>query len=56
MKIQGNAPALSLYKALDTHDQEHQEGNSHVPEIVKKGVFLAEKAVILEIRGTIFNV
>ena len=33
----------------------YHKGNSHVLEMMKKGVFLAEQSVILEIRGTFFN-
>ena len=54
------APAPSLYKALGTHQRSknhkirgYYEGNSHVLEVVKRGVFFAYKSVILEIRGTI---
>ena len=60
--IKGSIPAPLLYKGLGTHQQSkkheirgYSEGNSHVLEIVKKGVFLAEKDVIFEIRGNIFN-
>ena len=54
--IQGSIPAPSLYKGLDTHQHSknhksrgYSKGNSHVLEIVEKGVFHAEKATISEI-------
>ena len=66
--IQGSILAPTLYKGLDTHQHSknhkirgYSKGNSHVLEIVEKGVFLAEKAMILdffggEIRGTVSQI
>ena len=63
--IQGSILAPTLYKGLDTHQHSkkhkirgYSKGNSHVLEIVEKGIFLAEQAMIsdfffLEIRGTV---
>ena len=54
--IQGSILAPSLYKGLDTHQHSknhkikgYSKGNSYVLEIVEKGVFFAEKAMIAEI-------
>ena len=56
MEIQESILAPTLYKGLDTHQHSkrhkirgYSKGNLHVLEIVEKGVFLAEKAMILEI-------
>ena len=55
--IKGPAPSL-----LGTHQRSkiqeirgQHKGNLHALVIRKKGVFLAEKSAILEIRGDIFN-
>ena len=51
-------PVPSLYNGLGRHQHSkkhkirgYTEGNSHVLEIVEKGVFLAEKAMILKIKS-----
>ena len=51
--IQGSILAPTLYKGLDTHTHSkkhkirgYSKGNSHVLEIVEKGIFLAEQAMI----------
>ena len=55
-------PAPSLYKAFGTHQRSkkheirgYYKENSHVLEIMKKGVFFAEKSAILGKRGDIFD-
>ena len=54
--IQGSILAPKLYKGLDTHQHSkkhkirgYSKENLHVLEILEKGVFLAEKAMISEI-------
>ena len=54
--IQGSILAPTLYKGLDMHQHSKKQkirgyykGNLHVLNIVEKGVFLADKAMISEI-------
>ena len=66
--IQGSILAPKLYKGLYTHQHSkkhkirgYSKGNLHVLEIVEKGIFLAEQAMIselffLEIRGTVSQI